>query len=986
MKLSTYKFPAAILAISVALFLFLPYALVIAEDTGEQTQEGASAQESTSEEPTEEAEPEGEPVDDTDGSQGGEGNTEGGDAVIVTGDAEAGAETENEVNTNTVETNPEPDTEAETTEEGTEGSLVEEVPPGGSGGNSGDIDATVNLENDATASTTMNVDAGTGDNVASTTSGVAAVLTGDAFANANVINVVNSNIINSYGFLLLLNLLFGQGIFDLRDLDFPDFSGEGAGGSSYGCSLEGCDVDGVDLTVNASSTAHISNDVVVRASTGGNSATGDGGAYIGTGDAYAGANVINVANTNIVDSNYLLIGINNFGDLNSDIVFPGFSFFEQFLNGFNLFGGTNVTATNEADVNNNIGVGAETGANTANGGEGGDAVIQTGDAVSGTNVINTVNTNLVGGSSFYLLLQVHGSWSGEIFGLPEGISWAQTEDGIVLFSDPDGDGTAGEGGGSLDVNATNQAIINNNISVYALTGDNKADGGDAEIITGNAYAGANVFNLVNTNIVGRNWIMAALNIFGDWNGNLAFGRPDLWVGGVADAPTPSSMSQGSPITYHFTVSNLGDSPATKVVLNSESVGGLITFPDGLSWPIGTLRPGESKEVTYTGNLTIPPPQGDTPLTLITTATSRETEDNLDNNTEELTVMASNHAPEAKSTRSSVSNLTIQKTASASTVAAPGTVDYTIVVKNKGGAAFNALLVDTLKNAAGEEIATQTWDLEKIYPGEEITVTYTMTFEAGTNPGMYVNEAQVLAKNTPDGNGKKRSGSANSPKAVSEVLVLGGEVGLCEKYLFEYIRVGAQNDADEVTKLQLFLRNYEDFADVEVTGVYDEATVAAVHAFQEKYADEVLTPWGLSASTGYVYYTTQRKINELYCRGEIAFDLTPEQRAEIERFRELIERRQEEGLPLPDPSEVGLVPSQEPAVARKGDEDGMGGEEGVVPVSPEALMATPPQNAFPGVSGIIKQNFGLKILDLLNAFGDVKSWILKADPKNHQSSR
>lgn len=980
MNLSAYRVPVIVLIISVLFFVFLPATIVVAEDTGEQSQEGSSAESSTSETPSEEAPSEEEPADDSDGSQGGTGTDSGGNAVIETGDAQAGGDAQTQANTNEVTTNP--DTNSDT-EEGEVNPLPDEVATTTATTTFPfDLDATVNLENDANASTTMNVDAGTGNNVASTTDGTALIVTGDAFAHANVINVINSNIVNSYGFILLLNLLFGQGIFDLRDLDFPDLSHNVSETSP--CNLGGC--EGADLTVNATSTASISNDVIVRASTGENTAVGDGGAYIGTGDAYAGANVINLANTNIIDSNYLLIGINNFGNLDSDIVLPGAEFFERFFSHFNLFSGTNLAVNNEADVVNNVDTQASTGNNAATGGDGesgGDAVIATGDAVSGTNLINTVNTNLIGGSSFYLLLQVHGNWSGEIFGLPEGISWAETEEGIVLFSDPDGDGAAGEGG-SINLNATNQALVNNNVSVYALTGENRAEGGDAMIATGNAYAGTNIFNLVNTNIVGRNWIMAALNIFGDWNGNLAFGRPDLWVGGRAEAPSPAQMAKGSPITYHFTVSNLGDSTATKVVLNHESVQELIHFPEGLSIPIGTLRPGESKEVEVKGTVAIDPPQGDTPLTLLSSVVARETDNNPEDNTEELTVMASNHAPEAKSNRSSIAKLSIEKFSSAGEVKAGGSVDYTIVVKNNGGAAFNSLLVDTLKNAQGEEIATQTWDLGKIYGGEEITVTYTMTFEPGTDPGTYTNEAQVLAKNTNNGNSKNRSGSANSPKATADVLVTSGEPQMCEQYLYEYLRVGANNNPDEVTKLQLFLRNYEDFADVEVTGIYDDATVAAVRAFQEKYADEVLTPWGLHESTGYVYYTTQRMVNDIYCAGEVAFDLTPNQRAEIERFKTLIERRQEQGLPLPDPSEVGLVPAPDIAVARKNEEEGQ--PDGSVPVQPEALMATPPAHLVPGVSGFIKQNFGLKILDLMNALGNVKSWILKNDSSNHQSLR
>ena len=68
-------------------------------------------------------------------------------------------------------------------------------------------------------------------------------------------------------------------------------------------------------------------------------------------------------------------------------------------------------------------------------------------------------------------------------------------------------------------------------------------------------------------------------------------------------------------------------------------------------------------------------------------------------------------------------------------------------------------------------------------------------------------------------------------------------------------------------------------DVDVTGIFDERTDAAVRAFQLKYADDVLAPWGLEESTGYVYYTTQKKINESYCGRE--FPLTNVQTEEIE---------------------------------------------------------------------------------------------------------
>ena len=49
----------------------------------------------------------------------------------------------------------------------------------------------------------------TGENNADGGEGLATVVTGDAVATANVINVINTNIFNSEGLILFLNQLFG---------------------------------------------------------------------------------------------------------------------------------------------------------------------------------------------------------------------------------------------------------------------------------------------------------------------------------------------------------------------------------------------------------------------------------------------------------------------------------------------------------------------------------------------------------------------------------------------------------------------------------------------------------------------------------------------------------------------------------------------------------------------------------------------------------
>lgn len=111
---------------------------------------------------------------------------------------------------------------------------------------------------------------------------------------------------------------------------------------------------------------------------------------------------------------------------------------------------------------------------------------------------------------------------------------------------------------------------------------------------------------------------------------------------------------------------------------------------------------------------------------------------------------------------------------------------------------------------------------------------------------------------------------------------------CDAYLTEFIKFGGDNDASQVVRLQRVLRDFEGESGINTDGVYDEATLAAVHRFQTKYADDILTPWGINQSTGFVFLTTRKKVNEVYCRNTRQFPLTPEERAKIEGTRQAIE--------------------------------------------------------------------------------------------------
>lgn len=87
---------------------------------------------------------------------------------------------------------------------------------------------------------------------------------------------------------------------------------------------------------------------------------------------------------------------------------------------------------------------------------------------------------------------------------------------------------------------------------------------------------------------------------------------------------------------------------------------------------------------------------------------------------------------------------------------------------------------------------------------------------------------------------------------------------CGQYMTGYIKLGANNDADQVKKLQSFLIQYEDFSNLQITGIYTKQDYDAVVRFQEKYADDILTPWGDTVGSGYVYKTTLYKINKIVC--------------------------------------------------------------------------------------------------------------------------
>ncbi len=133
-----------------------------------------------------------------------------------------------------------------------------------------------------------------------------------------------------------------------------------------------------------------------------------------------------------------------------------------------------------------------------------------------------------------------------------------------------------------------------------------------------------------------------------------------------------------------------------------------------------------------------------------------------------------------------------------------------------------------------------------------------------------------------GGSSHHHGGSSSSNTGGEVL--GAQTSPeCSEYLLAYIKAGADNDSVEVAKLQAFLNNFEANT-LDINGSYDQATESAVRAFQLKYAADVLAPWGLNGSTGYVYYTTRKEVNTIFCKFEKEFPLSQEQLDEIAYVR------------------------------------------------------------------------------------------------------
>jgi uncharacterized repeat protein (TIGR01451 family) len=285
------------------------------------------------------------------------------------------------------------------------------------------------------------------------------------------------------------------------------------------------------------------------------------------------------------------------------------------------------------------------------------------------------------------------------------------------------------------------------------------------------------------------------------------------------------------------------------------------------------------------------------------------------------------------TPASGANLSVSKTSNVTSVNAGGDVVYTITASNTGPEDATSVSISdflpvqldfvSATSTVGEySTTTSMWTIGTLQNGSSTTLTLTTKVKIGTE-GQKISNTAIATSTVADpdisnntsanevninpaastggggggggGNGGGGGGS-NGPivgsyggggGSVAPVVVVNPTtpVNACD-YLLEYIQVGQNNNPVEVKKLQVFLRDFEGFTNLQVTGVYNEETINAVDIFQNKYKDDVLTPWGHTAPTSYVYILTKKKVNEIYCQK--AFPVNSAQQKEIDDHRNMLD--------------------------------------------------------------------------------------------------
>lgn len=286
-----------------------------------------------------------------------------------------------------------------------------------------------------------------------------------------------------------------------------------------------------------------------------NSYNTGGDAFISTGDANVTGTIVNSLNTNIdgVLVAEFDIADDYFGDIILDFAESCISgcgigelTIENINNGTESDNSGEVTIVddsftfqnNDAAVENELILAANTGNNLTDSNTNSDSFITTGDANISANVLNFINNNIAG-QVIYAVINIFGDLVGDII-IPADYLDNFASNSVNLANINGGEGSTNTitygSAETNDIFQFNTADISNDVTLSAISGDNTVSGntnGDSSIMTGDTSIDAQIVNIANSNITAGNWWIVLINEAGEWFGRI-LGAPEgsLYAGSL----------------------------------------------------------------------------------------------------------------------------------------------------------------------------------------------------------------------------------------------------------------------------------------------------------------------------------------------------------------------------------------------------------------------------------------------------------------------
>jgi len=371
------------------------------------------------------------------------------------------------------------------------------------------------------------------------------------------------------------------------------------------------------MVIDAENVAFLGNDIVALADTGNNEIGEAQEAAINTGNAYTLVSLLNKVNTTIIGSTIHIVTINIFGDVDGNILLP------EFTTAGGECCGEVIHIGNTAVLENNVDSEAISGQNTITTTDTGNASITTGDASSIVNVLNIVNTSLVGVTFYNLYINALGVWIGDFLGW-DNLEGIEGGGNLAINSS-----SAGNGNGDCpdcigDTFIGNEAYVTNNVSSTANTGGNSIEGG-GDINTGNAYSSVSIINFINSTIINSFGFFGFINIFGFLEGDIGGaslfdketepesereavveqqnGEPGFTreAGGKLDIYQYNNVGEfvypGDTVSFFFEIKNPGTGKVYETLLRLSLINEDGVDVGGGVFPLGDLKQGEGFKIT-----------------------------------------------------------------------------------------------------------------------------------------------------------------------------------------------------------------------------------------------------------------------------------------------------------------------------------------------------------------------------------------------------